>query len=277
MSNGLLCIKVNSSTRLGNWMFQYAVAKSKANGGAVAFWSPDVAKLDEVKKFSEIYPEAKFVTELPPDAEVIEGLNQDPRLFDEMIVRRAMVCPERIRCFIVEKWGDVIRRPNLVSIHVRRGDYLLQPHRHPFVGKAYLKKAVETMRSPGCEYVVCSDDIPWCKKFFTARNFPETVFHFIEGGSALSDLFVATFCQHNICSNSTFSWWGAWLNRHKGKRVIFPSKWYGVALKDMPWNMLYFNGSEVMENHYTVGAWAKAVLCMSKTVAGNALRKAGLR
>jgi hypothetical protein len=108
---------------------------------------------------------------------------------------------------------------------VRRGDYLNLPERYPFVGKYYLKNAMRQFNGHKVAFIFTSDDIDWCKKNFKGDNI-----FYSEGNSEYFDLFLATKCAHNILSNSTFSWWGAYLNRNKRKQVIAPQRWYGPVL-----------------------------------------------
>lgn len=79
-------------------------------------------------------------------------------------------------------------------------------------------------------YLIISDDIEWCKKNFKGNNF-----FFSEGESSIVDLYLQTMCNHNIISNSSFSWWGAWLNNNPEKIVIAPKNWFGKQMKD--WNL----------------------------------------
>lgn len=258
----MICIDVNKGSRLGNWLFQYATAISLAKGGDVAFWSEDRDLLAAISSCSEVFPAAKFVTNLPAGAEVLRGYRQDPRLFDEKTVRREIVCPESTRKSFYKKWNHLPQRDSLASIHVRRGDYLSLPHRFPFVGKSYLRQCVERtlplLNGEAC-FIVCSDDIPWCKGFFSQKNFPNVKFLFSEGGTAATDLFVPTFCKCNICSNSTFSWWGAWLNETPGKRIFLPSMWYGIQnRRSLDWHQFLFDGCEVIPNSQSAVSLASA-------------------
>ena len=75
---------------------------------------------------------------------------------------------------------------------------------------------------PGARFVFFSDDIDWCKQEFGQREDCS----FSEGHDEVHDLVHMSCCEHHVCSASTFSWWGMWLNRNPEKRVIFPKNWF---------------------------------------------------
>lgn len=257
----MVYIRVEPSvTRLGNWLFQYAAAKTIAAGGEVSFVIEDRAWWPSVEKFRPVMPDLKIAERAPEGVEVLEGLFQDVKYLDEGIV--GDLFPQRNRYA-----GRI--PAGMVSIHVRRGDYLKLPQNHPFVGADYLRRAVASFPE-GTEFMVFSDDIPWCKSFFKGPQF-----RFAEGGNVIDDLFLMSWCDHHICSNSTFSWWGAYLGRRG--RVIFPSMWYGMALRHLDCRGLHFKGVEVIENHYTVGRWLMARYLMQRRRVGDVLRWLGLR
>ena len=247
---------------MGNWMFAYAAALSK--GADVVFCNTGIPLEDEslIKKYGEMFPSVRLVHELPPGVVTyrephfhfspipdvtsaglhIWGVFQSEKYFDCEKVRQAFaISPGRERR-LREKYGEILKRPNITAIHVRRGDYLKFPHVHPFVGKGYFKSALS--RLPECkDFVVCSDDLVWCRRFFP-RHFPGRRFFFADD-SFLDSLYLMSLCQNNVISNSSFSWWGAWLNRHAGKRVLAPSRWFGV-LGPQDWQDIYFQGVEIV-------------------------------
>ncbi len=110
---------------------------------------------------------------------------------------------------------------NSVSIHIRRTDYVTSNGYHPVQTIDYYKKALSLIGD--CKnIVVFSDDIPWCKENLTFDNII-----FIEGNKDYEDLWLMSLCEHNIIANSSFSWWGAWLNENKNKKVVAPLNWFG--------------------------------------------------
>lgn len=124
---------------------------------------------------------------------------------------------EEIKSYILSKYNDV-KTNNYVSLHVRRGNYLKHPDVHPTVTKEYCEEAVS--KFPNYKVFVFSDDIDFCKK-----NLVGDKFIFVEKENDLIDLYLMSMCEHNIIANSSFSWWGAWLNTNGGK-VIYPKKWF---------------------------------------------------
>lgn len=249
-----------NSTRLGNWMFQYAAAKSMAQGEPVAFLIREGQDVQAVEKFRGFFPDVAIVRNVPEGVEVLTGLFQDVKYLDEKIVKGLFKIRDEYR-------GRV--SPGIVSIHVRRGDYLRFPHRHPFVGKRYLREAVARFPD-GTQFLVFSDDVPWCKGFFKGGQF-----HYSTGKSAVDDLMLMSWCDHHICSNSTFSWWGAYLRF--GGRTIFPSMWYGPCAEIKDWSGLYFKGSEVISNRYEMRALGAVAYHALRDWIGRGLRRVGLR
>ncbi|HVM77090.1 MAG TPA: alpha-1,2-fucosyltransferase [Candidatus Paceibacterota bacterium] len=124
-----------------------------------------------------------------------------------------------------------IESSNSVSIHVRRGDYAAFKNVQQTMGETninYYHDALRHMASrvQNPRFFVFSDDVEWCKK-----NLPqEFSYTFAEptsaGPHAAFHLELMSRCKHNIIANSTFSWWGAWLNANPGKMVIAPKRWY---------------------------------------------------
>jgi hypothetical protein len=110
------------------------------------------------------------------------------------------------------------------SLQVRRGDYVtnLAGCFH-ICTEEYYKDAMKKI--PCDNYMVFSDDIPWCKSVFKGKQF-----HFVETGFNVVDLFLQAHCNDHIIGNSSFGWWGAWLNNSIEKRVIAPKTWFGPKL-----------------------------------------------
>ena len=129
-----------------------------------------------------------------------------------------------IKQLIKSNWLDTT---NLVSIHVRRGDYLQYPKHHPQQTIDYYKSAAEIIGLDR-EYIIFSDDIHGCTEIFNFlpnKQFFTTRIDWI-------DLYMMSLCSDNIICNSSFSWWAAYLNDSITKQVIAPAKWFGPAYSD---------------------------------------------
>jgi hypothetical protein len=107
----------------------------------------------------------------------------------------------------------------IVAVHVRRGDYVAHPG-YWNTTPEYLQQALNEFSDKEYLFLVFSDDLEWCKSIF-----PEGT-HYSEGRTQFEDLCLMSMCDHNIISNSSFSWWGAYLNANKDKRVIAPKEWF---------------------------------------------------
>jgi hypothetical protein len=119
------------------------------------------------------------------------------------------------------KYKEIIS-DDICSIHVRRGDYLKLSDYHSMIPISYYKTATDFI---GIEkkYIIFSDDIDWCKTAFSFL--PNKTF--ISGNHDYEDLYLMSLCPKNIIANSSFSWWGAWLNQASDKIVISPKNWFG--------------------------------------------------
>ena len=119
-----------------------------------------------------------------------------------------------------------------VSIHVRRGDYVKNPRVLAEFGVCsidYYQTAITHIKTtyPNPTFFIFSDDMAWAKENLAVG----------EGAVYVSDptitdyqeLILMSKCQHNIIANSSFSWWGAWLNQNRDKIVVTPAPWFESA------------------------------------------------
>lgn len=115
-----------------------------------------------------------------------------------------------------------IQEYNSVSIHIRRGDYLKYPNKFGLCSLEYYEKAVEKIKQSVISpvFFVFSDDINYAKENLKIGH---NVFY-VSGLDVedYEELVLMSKCKHNIMANSTFSWWGAWLNKNRNKIVIAP-------------------------------------------------------
>lgn len=124
-----------------------------------------------------------------------------------------------------KEFVEKLKSTNSVAIHVRRGDMVNNPLHGNICTKSYFQKAMQKIndkvQTP--QYVFFSDDIEWCKNNFSNLNAWFVDWNTKENN--YKDMQLMSLCKHNIIANSSFSWWGAWLNSNPDKIVIAPNKW----------------------------------------------------
>jgi hypothetical protein len=111
-----------------------------------------------------------------------------------------------------------------ISIHVRRGDYVGSEDYHPTQNLKYYENAIDELGTYE-KVLIFSDDMEWCKE-----NFKFDRMIFCEGFKNVEDLMIMSQCKNNIISNSSFSWWAAYLNNNIEKKIIAPKLWYGSKM-----------------------------------------------
>jgi len=112
-------------------------------------------------------------------------------------------------------------KENSTSIHFRRGDYVSNPN-HPVLPNDYYLNALEIIKNYE-NIIVFSDDVDWCRK-----NFKLPKITYIDGLNNIDSLWLMSLCTNNIIANSSFSWWGAYLNQNINKTIICPKRWFNT-------------------------------------------------
>lgn len=132
--------------------------------------------------------------------------------------------------------SNSIKNTNSVSIHIRRGDYVTNPKTSSYHGvcsKDWYLEAVNYLESnySNLRYFIFSDDIAWAKENISPNASTQYINPGLSGEEAI-DIMLMSLCKHNILANSSFSWWGAWLNQNPDKQVVAPKKWFTHAEND---------------------------------------------
>ena len=127
----------------------------------------------------------------------------------------------------MQKILDLIHETNSVSLHVRRGDYVKLQHIHGLCDLDYYAHAIrfitEHLTNP--HFFIFSDDIQWVTNNLKI-GFSHTFVDINHGHDSAWDMWLMANCKHNIIANSSFSWWGAWLNQNPNKIVVAPAQWF---------------------------------------------------
>ena len=157
----------------------------------------------------------------------LEGYFINPKYFINSKPRINLTINSKVLSKNISFFNKIISTSS-VSIHVRRGDYILKDqtnNKYPIYGVNYYKKAIEILSNELIDtptFFVFSDDIPWCKENFKWDNF----YFACEQNKPYEDFHLMSICKHNIITNSTFSWWAAYLNKNTNKKVIAPKIWH---------------------------------------------------
>lgn len=134
-----------------------------------------------------------------------------------------------------QRWEKEIRSNHIesISIHVRRSDYVTNKaanKAHGVLPLQYYKDAVDLIskETPRPCFYIFTDDVSWAKKNICSI-LPTSTMVSGTGCNDPEELFLMSQCRHNIIANSSFSWWGAWLNQYSEKIVISPEPWFKLV------------------------------------------------
>jgi hypothetical protein len=257
--------KLGSLGRLGNQMFQYASLRGIANNRKLDYCVPDhsevtnfdgnleriyhqlqtcfeVAELNNHKGIENGPEIHHFGTEFNedifnqcPDNVSLYGYFESEKYFKhiEKEIRSEYTFKKEIIDLVNSKYLDVLSK-GPVSVSVRRFlpdfDFPGVENHHVNLDIEYYKKAMDFF-GPERLFIITSNDFAWCQnqEIFQSENiiFNDKIHEGVNKGHF--DLCLASLCSDNIMSNSTFSWWGAWLNNNPDKKIIAPNAWYGPA------------------------------------------------
>jgi hypothetical protein len=228
--------------RLGNQMFQYAALRGIAETKGYEFCIPESTFKNEwedhqlfeaftlpnlkTKKFlsANYYQETQFnysqeyVNECPDNVNLF-GYFQTEKYFSHIAdsIREDFTFKPQV----LNPCKEAFDFDQAISIHVRRTDFVEKSIDHPLCSVEYYETALSKFDSD-LPVLIFSDDIEWCKE---QELFKPDRFMISESNWNLVDMCLMTMCSHHIISNSSFSWWGAWLSG--SDNVIAPSRWFG--------------------------------------------------
>jgi hypothetical protein len=151
--------------------------------------------------------------------DIREVLLNEFTLVNEMNLENKLICKK-------------ITELNSISIHIRRGDYVKEKKNmtiYNVFGLEYYHQAIEfiSKKISNPYFFVFSDDLDWAKKNLQLTNVTYVDVNLTQNPE--NDLILMSKCKHNIIANSTFSWWGAWLNQNSEKIIIAPRKWMSTV------------------------------------------------
>ena len=170
------------------------------------------------------------------------GYFQDSRYFDEYKddildlffnheIMHSILENDNVKSEMWSMFGDII------SLHVRRGDYVRLSYIHPPISLDYIHNAIEyiTSRKHVEKIWVFSDDLTWCKD-----NLNDKRMIFVDALYDEQNICIMSTADHHIISNSSYSWWGSYLDRYDGIRIA-PKEWFGDGRREGTHTDVYTN------------------------------------
>ncbi|MBQ8250779.1 MAG: alpha-1,2-fucosyltransferase [Alphaproteobacteria bacterium] len=237
-------VVVNLYGGLGNNMFQYATAFSYAKKHNKilkvrrttprifnSFLIPENIILEENPKYQKAFFERgskqNFEQVMGDDSfQYLDGYFQNEAFFKEY--REDILNEFKLKKelnSVNKNLAKKMNETNSVAVHIRRGDYL-RHFKNDVLSNHYYLLAMDYIASKVDNpfFYIFSDDVKWVKNNLKVK-YNHMVVENNRRGDAVFDMYLMSLCKHNIIANSTFSWWGAWLNQNKDKIVIAPRVW----------------------------------------------------
>jgi len=162
---------------------------------------------------------------------LVEGYRQSEKYFENCAadIRDMFQPTAAVKAAALEQTSNFFdKHEEVISVHVRRGDYL-DIDGGIELPLSYYAAAFSRFDKEAA-FLIISDDPDWCDKMATDLLL-DRAYYVVRGNEEVQDMYLISRCRHHINSNSTFSWWGAWLNP-RPKRVIVPSYWWPDAVMD---------------------------------------------
>lgn len=255
---GVPTVSVELGGGTGNQMFLVAAAYAHALdiGGRAIY---PTAKIDHLRNMSPIFSKIKRYngTKPPPQSEMfyesnmeyvqlpkdkrsihLKGAYFSAKYFDHHraeILELYAPSPE-LKQSLETKYKELLSKET-VAIHIRRGDYLTVADANGLLmcdlagTTDYYNKALSQFDKDKHHFVIFSNDIEYAKKMTEFKEIDPDHITFIQGQKEYEDLYLMSMCKHQVMSNSTFSWWAAYLRNHPNAKVTYPMNafWGGAA------------------------------------------------
>jgi hypothetical protein len=249
---------------LGNQMFQYAYAKAlEFNGNKVKIdisnatisskldeycIDLDVASDDEIKELFSKNKLLNLIHKIKKDVVKEKSLSFDKNLLDvnghkyiygyfqseqyflniKNIILKQFQIKQNLSNYTQQIKKLIKNTKNTCTIHIRRGDYITNKNANKIHGTCSLEyyfNAIKLINEKinNANYFIFSDDIKWIKENINIKNAT-----YIDDNKRIphEDILLMSLCEHNIIANSSFSWWGSWMNQNENKIIIAPKRWF---------------------------------------------------
>jgi hypothetical protein len=222
---------------LGNQMFQYAFGfalarRKKTNLSLDMFFfskknsaTPRIFELDQFFITQKNFGQKPFLARIP---KIGNKLKPFLNYFEDYFQSEKYFLDYKNEILKEFQFKEKLQAPegNVVAVHIRRGDYVKFANIHLVCTSFYYESATAYIQRKvkNAIFYVFSDDIEWCKENV---KIPKPCLYMDNLNKPSShDMQLMSLCKHNIISNSSYSWWAAWLNRSPDKIIVVPDKWF---------------------------------------------------
>lgn len=182
------------------------------------------------------FPYAPEIMEAPADV-YLDGYWQTEKYFSSIacVLREDFTVKAELNADDLAV-ARLMEASDAISLHIRRGDYVSNAQTNQTHGTCpldYYHRAAKLLAEPVANphFFIFSDDPDWVEKSL-CLGYPTTYIKHNGPDRNYADLWLMSRCQHNIVANSSFSWWGAWLNANPAKQVIVPDQWFADTRLD---------------------------------------------
>lgn len=208
----------------GYQLSKYAINIENASTSAILF--AKINRLKTVKEKSLLF-DSKLLS--LKGNEYVKGYFQTEKYFLEIrnTLLTQFTLPEEITNSTKKYKKEITAASNSCSLHIRRGDYISNSKAHAIHGTCnleYYKEAIKIIKEKyqNPTFFIFSDDPTWTKDNLVLNN----AIYINHNCLPHEDIYLMSLCKNNITANSSFSWWGAWLNRNDSKTIIAPKQWF---------------------------------------------------
>ncbi len=222
--------------RLGNQLWQIAATVGLAHQGGQDVGFPSW----KYQQFFNVPQELFGKSPEPEDVDPDRVHMQDVRCLHgvESMLRKWFTPTMEMRSTLTVKYPWFLQVAHPVAIHVRRGDALGREQWHPVAGMTFYEKAMALVREriEDPTFLIFSDGIGWCRENFVGDEYvfvsPLGIEHdrTEENDVDHEEFFLMSMCEDHIISNSTFSWWAAWMSN---PAPIYPTQWFGPSYPEL--------------------------------------------
>jgi len=188
----------------------------------VGFYTPKI-----VKEKSLLFDDELLKVQ---DNSYVDGYFQSEKYFIDIrnILLKQFAIKQSLSAYTKKIKSIILDKENSCSLHVRRGDFTNSTNIdiHGVCSLEYYQKAIEYLKRNCIDlnFFIFSDDMQWVRENLKLEN--AIYVDSKENRLPHEDMYLMSLCSHNIIANSSFSWWGAWLNKNNDKIVVAPKRWF---------------------------------------------------